>query len=175
MNHSLYILKRSLAVLCFTGLALLGAGLGTAQAGEDGKTYPGTMCRPADMDSPDVRYFGYGLIYNQSTTRGLLIYCPIVRDMFGGKSRWTKVVISYQNPDPAKKIRCTMENRGWDGRLLKSRGNNSGRKANDQMRIYGDRSGAGTAIYTLWCSLPPSPGPGKGIPGISLIKVHEAD
>ena len=172
MNNSHIRLKQSMAVLFFTGLTVLGIGLGTAQAGKDWKTYPGTMCRPADMDSPDVGYFAEGRIYNKNTSSGLLIYCPIVRDMISANAKWTKVVIHYHNPDPAKKIRCDMVTRYSNGRLMNSR-RGKGSSSKGILRIY-NRSKSGRGVYTLSCSLPPS-GSKPGSSGISLIQVHEAD
>lgn len=173
MNNSHTRLKRSAAVLLLTGLTLLGAGLGTAQAEKDWKTYPGSICRPADMDSPNVGYLDHGFIFNKSATRGLLIYCPIVRDIMSTNAKWTKVVIRYHNPNPAKKIRCHMYTRSPNGRLLNSRKASSPNRTTALIRMY-NKTKSGIGVYTLSCSLPPNPGPGGGSPGISLIQVQEA-
>ena len=89
MNNLYPRFKRFVAVFFLTGLTLFGVGLGTAQAGKDWKTYPGTICRPADMDSPNVGY-AWERIYNKSTSSGLLIYCPIVREMISAMQNGRK-------------------------------------------------------------------------------------
>ena len=95
MNKTLSNTNKFWVTLLAAGTLWAGLGLGTAVA-VDKKDYPATFCRPTNDN-----YFGVtdGLaIYNQSTSRSLTVFCPIVRDIMHRQAMVASVKVRYYNP-----------------------------------------------------------------------------
>ena len=95
MDNALSNTKKYWVMLLAAGTLWVGLGSGTALA-VDRKVYPATFCRPTSDN-----FFGVtdGLaIYNQSTSRRLTVFCPVIRDVMHKHAMVASVTVHYYNP-----------------------------------------------------------------------------
>jgi hypothetical protein len=91
------------------GLVMFSAAL--VHAADDGKVYPGTMCRQTGVQST-LAYDGYGRVYNPGTMT-VQIICPIVRENV--KSLWREIHVVVHDRHFTDDVRCRAASAQTDG------------------------------------------------------------
>ncbi len=131
------------------------------QAGQDGKIYSGSMCKPsASQDggyAPYVHYNTDGSVSNTSEQFSVTVVCPIIRDHMSNNDGLTSVVANYDDQNPYYNFFCSVQSRWkWDNRVLKSK-NSSFHKTLGLSYLYVlgvDISRGSNTFYTMTCVLP---------------------
>ena len=149
-----------------TAVAVLMAVMtwtGSAQAGRDGKSYTGLMCK--DQYGPtsnrsNVTYSSRGGISNMSYTKVVRVNCVIIKDNNAGKGGIDEVTVFYSDNHPTRKLTCKVELRKGDAkRSLIRRAEEDSPKGvhNGAFTVYGPsvRSAEYHYYYSLSCYLPP--------------------
>ena len=140
------------------GAFLVGAGLGTAHAGEDRKYYPGAMCRSLSSSS-QMHYGDDDSIMNRSEQFRLKVLCPIIRDTTDNHDGLESIRIKYYDNHHRQDIDCRGDIWRGDSKFLKGQKGNGTRAMGlgesivrrirpPQDRVFGQ-------YYTVECSIPP--------------------
>ena len=141
------------------GALLVGAGLGTAQAAEDRKYYPGAMCRPLSS-GVQVSYGDDDSIINRSEQAPLKVVCPIIRDTTDNRDGLESIRIRYYDNHNRQNIGCRSDIWRGDSKFVKGQvGKRTRTMGLGEYVINGptdppkDRSFSN--YYTVSCSIPP--------------------
>ena len=161
MNTTVIKTKKLWMTLLAAGTLWAGLSLGTALAEQDAKEYPATFCRPHTLSN-----FGVGAVtvYNTSTSKSLVVFCPIVRDLMGRDAKISSIKARYYNPSyRTKQVSCQLNQIRPTGKIAASTGYRKGNRLTAQgaIDLRLPRSGVtpkGDAIYVVTCKLPPSGG-----------------
>ena len=79
-------------------------------AEQDGKFYPGTMCKIADMDHEHrnkLRFGKFGFVVNQSSNNRVRVVCPIIRDEMN-TNRGVTVRVFFHDSHPSEALACDL-------------------------------------------------------------------
>ena len=147
-----------LAVTVAAAALLVGAGLATAQAAEDRKYYPGSLCRHVSTGT----YVSYGdddSIVNRSEQFSLKVVCPIIRDTYRNKDGLESIRIRYYDNHNRQNLTCEGFARKRSGnRVVKEvSGYSTKHMGLGEYVIEGPNPHFGWVgiYYTLSCSIPP--------------------
>ena len=141
------------------GALLVGVGLGTAQAGEDRKYYPGAMCRPLSSGG-QVSYGDDDSIINRSERAPLKVLCPIIRDTTDNIDGLESIRIRYYDNHRHQNIACSGHIWRGDSKFVKGRVGNKTRSMGLGEYVidgptYPPKDRSFSNYYTVSCSIPP--------------------
>lgn len=137
-----------------------------ANTNEDGKTYPGTMCLPAQGHK--VANSTTGVLYNDSNTPQTWT-CPIVRDVMSGNdvNGITTAVVKGLDNHPSQDISCSLKSLSFHGGPVVQENDTS---ADGNIAFAGIQSFA-NGQYVLRCSVPGKHGNSRS--GIRVYRINE--
>jgi hypothetical protein len=101
-------------------------------ADQDGKFYPGTMCRIAEEDHEHrdkLRYGASGFVVNNSTTDRVRVVCPIIRDEMN-TNRGVTVRVFFHDSNPTDALACEL----FETHVMGHKSTESNRKATPMFR-----------------------------------------
>jgi hypothetical protein len=140
---------------------LLGVMLAAPAFAEDGKEYPGSMCREGvdgfhqKRASGDVVFYLEGTALNISTTSSRYITCPLVRDAEAPRGNITYAAVSVYKPSSTSVI-CQLQSNpyfggaGWFTSKIDSSTATGLRLIELPVRADNFTSGS----FNLWCLAP---------------------
>ncbi|HHJ39470.1 MAG TPA: hypothetical protein ENJ86_08440 [Methylothermaceae bacterium] len=138
-----FVLTSSVAVAAVPTVGGIVANLN-----QDGKTYPGTMCLPAQ--GAKVVNNTTGVLYNNSNSPQIWT-CPIVRDvMKGQRNGITTAVVKGIDRHPFQNITCTLKSMKFHGGRVIQKTDNS---ADGNIAFQGLKSFP-NGYYVLRCKVP---------------------
>lgn len=91
-------------------IVIVSAATPAYPADQDGKFYPGTMCRIAEEDHEhrnQLRYGAFGFVVNNSGTDRVRIVCPIIRDEMN-TNRGVTVRVFFHDSNPTEALACEL-------------------------------------------------------------------
>lgn len=91
-------------------LTISTVGPGYAAAQQDGKFYPGTMCKIAEEDHEhrnELRYGKFGFVVNQDSRERVRVVCSIIRDEMN-TNRGVSVRVFIHDSNPNDRLACEL-------------------------------------------------------------------
>lgn len=157
MNSNKQLMTRTRAIVALATTLMSTAAISSAALAEDGKVYPGSMCKP--FLGTDAQKLNYNSAVFNNTTSTVDVRCPIVRDDVNGTDNGgngPRATIQVQRLSSGGAIECKL-------RTLQPNGNFGAESSNLSFSGTGDftfnipfvRQSPGGA-YEINCKLPPS-------------------
>lgn len=153
LNHRKYVGPWRMT---FVGLATVAVLAPTPAKALDGKTYPGAMCQPGELNSPsDIDYTWEGHAKNVLPANSLGVVCPIVRENVSStlginlayvrvsKTNSTGVVCELRSRNPWSTAGYMQTQWNFEGAGIRT------------ITFNGPANGYHTGYYVLSCHLPP--------------------
>ena len=158
--------------LLVSGVVLGASAMATSAGAVDDKVIPGTSCQVA---SGTADYIIDGSVQNFSTTAGVELDCPLVRDNIGTATPViNNATVWVINPGPTNtSVSCSLYTESHNtGAFMGQTVNSSSINANPQPLNFGAVNGAANWAVHVRCSLPPSLAP-VGASGLKNIRWEE--
>jgi hypothetical protein len=166
------ITKKHRMTTIFGSLVIMGLSVSQLQAGQDGKTYPDSMCRAPLPE--DAKFF--------SGTRNIdpedrhYLECPIVRDSTEDGLYYASITVVDESPEDD--LACTLSSRTPKGATLRSKSVKSfGASSTPQLLRFGSFPPPtyGGGFYEISCHIPNAEPNGSGGYKYSYIVAYRVD
>ncbi len=144
--------KTSFAALAIT-TAFVG-GNGNALA-EDAKVFPGSNCHPQSHSSATLAAGINGVFYNNSSTRNVIVNCPLVRDtVTNTDGAYLRVIVRKFGLSQVQGFRCTLMSSSQLGSTLAATSKGTVEQGVRALDLGVNRRGR-FGSYQATCTVPP--------------------